>query len=80
MIVYLARDIPALAMYCVSGESGSSLHIESTDSMNIISMAFFLIRWCLGFVIPMCLIPMCEAVVKSEYTRTTTVKIENFGC
>ena len=27
MIVYLARDIPAFVMYCVSGESGSSLLI-----------------------------------------------------
>ena len=25
MIVYLARDIPAFVMYCVNGESGSSL-------------------------------------------------------
>ena len=33
MIVYLARDIPAFVMYCVNGESGSSLLIESTDSM-----------------------------------------------
>ena len=33
MIVYLARDIPAFIMYCVNGESGSSLLIESTDSM-----------------------------------------------
>ena len=32
MIVYLARDIPAFVMYCVNGESGSSLLIES-DSM-----------------------------------------------
>ena len=32
MIVYLARDIPAFVMYCVNGESGSSLLIESTDS------------------------------------------------
>ena len=31
MIVYLARDIPAFVMYCVNGESGSSLLIESTD-------------------------------------------------
>ena len=31
--VYLARDIPAFVMYCVYGESGSSLLIESTDSM-----------------------------------------------
>ena len=29
MIVYLARDIPAFVMYCVNGESGSSLLIES---------------------------------------------------
>ena len=33
MIVYLARDIPAFVMYLVNGESGSSLLIESTDSM-----------------------------------------------
>ena len=33
MIVYLARDIPAFVMYCVNGESGSSLFIESTDSI-----------------------------------------------
>ena len=33
MLVYLARDIPAFVMYCVNGESGSSLLIESTDSM-----------------------------------------------
>ena len=30
MIVYLARDIPAFVMYCVNGESGSSLLIESS--------------------------------------------------
>ena len=35
MIVYLARDIPAFVMYCINGESGSSLLIESTDSMII---------------------------------------------
>ena len=33
MIVYLARDIPAFVMYCINGESGSSLLIEFTDSM-----------------------------------------------
>ena len=33
MIVYLARDIPAFVMYWVYGASGSSLLIESTDSM-----------------------------------------------
>ena len=33
MIVYLARDIPAFVMYYVNGESGSSLLIESSDSM-----------------------------------------------
>ena len=33
MIVYLARDIAAFVMYCVNGESGSSLLIDSTDSM-----------------------------------------------
>ena len=38
MIVYLVRDIPAFVMYCVNGESGSSLLIESTNSMIIVSM------------------------------------------
>ena len=33
MIVYLAQDIPPFAMYCVYGESGSSLLIESTNSV-----------------------------------------------
>ena len=33
VIVYLARDILAFVMYCVNGESGSSLLIESTNSM-----------------------------------------------
>ena len=33
MIVYLARDILAFVMYCVNGESGSSLLIECIDSM-----------------------------------------------
>ena len=33
VIVYLARDIPAFVMYCINGESGSSILIESTDSM-----------------------------------------------
>ena len=36
MIVNLARDIPAFVMYCVNGASGSSLLIESTESMIII--------------------------------------------
>ena len=31
--MYLARDFPAFVMYCVNGESRSSLIIESTDSM-----------------------------------------------
>ena len=38
MIVYLARDIPAFVMYCVNGESGSSLLIESTDTDNSVTM------------------------------------------
>ena len=33
MIVYLTQDIPPFVMYCIYGESGSSLLIESTDSM-----------------------------------------------
>ena len=36
VIAYLARDIPAFVMYFVNGESGSSLLIESVDSMIII--------------------------------------------
>ena len=36
MIVYLAQDISAFVMYCVNGESGSSLLIESTNSMIMI--------------------------------------------
>ena len=35
VIVYIARDIPVFVMYCVYGESRSSLLIESTDSMII---------------------------------------------
>ena len=31
--MHVARDIPAFVMYCVNGESGSSLLIESTYSM-----------------------------------------------
>ena len=31
--IYLARDIPAFVMYCVYGESRSSLLIESPDCM-----------------------------------------------
>ena len=33
VIVYLARDILAFVMYCINGESGSSLLIESINSM-----------------------------------------------
>ena len=36
MIVYLARDIPAFVMYCVYGESRSSLLIESTNYMIVL--------------------------------------------
>ena len=35
MIVYLARDIPAFVMYCVNGESGSSLLIESVEEVML---------------------------------------------
>ena len=38
MIVYLVQDIPPFVMHCVYGESGSSLLIESTDSMIVDSM------------------------------------------
>ena len=43
MIVYLARDIPAFVMYCVNGESGSSLLIESTYSMIIAVVVIIII-------------------------------------
>ena len=33
MIVYLALDIRPFVMYCIYEECGSSLLIESTDSM-----------------------------------------------
>ena len=33
LIVYLARDIPAFVMYCVYGESRSSLLIESLPTL-----------------------------------------------
>ena len=32
--VYLAQDIPAFVMYCISGVPSSSLFTESTDSDN----------------------------------------------
>ena len=37
MIVYLAGAIQAFVMYCVNGTSRSSLLIESTDSMILVS-------------------------------------------
>ena len=40
MIVYLARDIPAFLMYCVYGESRSSLFIESTGLYDTDSMIY----------------------------------------
>ena len=39
VIVYLVRDIPEFLMYCVNGESGSSLLIESTDSMILLFLS-----------------------------------------
>ena len=39
MIVYLARDIPAFVLYCIYGESRSSLLRESTDSMIVLSLS-----------------------------------------
>ena len=47
MIVYLARDIPAFVMYCVNGEFGSSLLIESTDSMLEVFLHKLKINRCL---------------------------------
>ena len=57
MIVYLARDIPAFVMYCVNGESGSSLLIESTDSM---------IYHRSGFDCEILLIANCEFFLNSQ--------------
>ena len=37
MIVYLAGAIQAFVMYCVNGTSRSSLLIESTDSMIVVT-------------------------------------------
>ena len=37
MIVFLARDIPPFVMYCVNGKPRSSLFIESTDSMILVT-------------------------------------------
>ena len=37
VIVYPARDIRPFVMYCVNGKPRSSLLIESTDSMILIS-------------------------------------------
>ena len=36
VIVYLAQDIPTFVMNCIYGGSGSSLLIESTDSMILL--------------------------------------------
>ena len=41
--MYLARDIPAFVMYCIYGESRSSLLIESVDSMIIIIIIIIII-------------------------------------
>ena len=40
VIVYLGRDIPAFVMYCVYGESCSSLLIEATDYIFIFIFIF----------------------------------------
>ena len=36
MVVFKSVIVPAFVMYCVNGESGSSLLIESTDSMILL--------------------------------------------
>ena len=46
VIMYLARDIPPFVMYCVYGESGSSLLIESTDSMIYVRVSKFCVCLC----------------------------------
>ena len=38
--MYLAQDIQAFVMYCVDGVPGSSLLIESTDSMIFYTTGF----------------------------------------
>ena len=45
MIVYLARAIQAFVMYCVNGTSRSSLLIESTDSMIMITPIYIVIMF-----------------------------------
>ena len=47
VIMYLARDIPAFVMYCVYGESGSSLYLQSTDSdYNTLLLLLTLLNYC----------------------------------
>ena len=41
--VPIARDITTFVMYCVYGESGSSLLMDSTDSMMIIINLFVIL-------------------------------------
>ena len=50
MIVYLARVIPAVVMYCVNGASRSSLLIESTDTMILWLLLF--VKSIFGYRIP----------------------------
>ena len=57
MIVYLARDIAAFVMYCVNGESGSSLLIESTNSMIyeesfLFKIIFMFKKLTVGYALP----------------------------
>ena len=43
MIEYLARDIPTFIMYCVNGESRSSLLIESTYPVTFLLLLLLLL-------------------------------------
>ena len=51
MIVYLARDNPAFVMYCVNGESNSSLLIESTDYMIFLLYTIILLLLFIVFIV-----------------------------
>ena len=42
VIVYLARDIPTFVMYCINGESGSSLLIESVSTDSMIHVYYYI--------------------------------------
>ena len=72
-IVYLAQDIPPFVMYCVYGESGSSLLIESTDSMMILDCFSFFDVFCSSIYIYICILASKSIVYYYNYSEVTTV-------